>query len=200
MMISVVVPKLQRAQWERIEEEFKDVEYEMIPVSNPAKALSLATGRFIVFLEEDSAFEPGSLRKSLEVFQDNPSYRKLAMVTTAVDYDKMQGRYGFSYDDNVELTTVEGGSTEPYPVSIGYFYGSVMRTTAYRQLVVNFRRDALYRSTQISDQLWSRGLRIEMNPLATYYAPLESEPTAESAYKIKNNAESLKVWNREFIL
>lgn len=200
MIISVVVPKLQKAQWERIEEEFKFVDYELIVHKDPIKALDLLSGRFVVFLQEDSAFEPGSLRRSLELFRENPSYRKLAMITTAVDYDSMQGRYAFSYDNGVELTTVEGNSTDTYPVSIGYLYGSVMRTTAYRKAIISHKKDALYRSIQISEHFWANGLRIEMNPLATYYAPVGEEPTAENTYRIKTNSEALKTWDREFIL
>lgn len=200
MIISVVVPKLQKAQWERIEEEFKDIEYEMIPTKDIGKALTLATGRFIVFLEEDSAFAPGSLRTSLEVFRNNPSYRKLAMVSTTVDYDNLEDRYGFGYDGGVELSTAEDGSEEPYPVSIGYFYGSIIRTTAYRKADINLRRDALYRSVQLSDIFWSKGLRVELNPLATYFSPAATIPEPSNAYKIKGNAESLKVWSKEFIL
>lgn len=200
MIVSVVVPRLQKAQWERIDEEFKGVEYEMVPVRDPAKALSIATGKYIVFLEEDSAFEKGSLRRSLEVFIENPSYRKLAMVSTTVDYDSLEGRHAFSYDEGVELSPVFNDNDNQYPVSIGYFYGSIMRTSAYKKAVISFKKDALYRSIQISDYFWSNGLRIELNPMAVYYAPAEVKPTAEGTYRIKSNSEAIKVWNREFIL
>lgn len=200
MILSVVVPKLQKAQWERIEEEFKDVEYEYIVHKDPTKALALCSGRFIVFLEEDSAFEPGSLKRSLALFRENPSYRKLAMITTSVDYDCLEGRYGFTYDNGVELSPIDNDSDESYPVSIGYIYGSIMRTTAYRKAVLSFKKDALYRSVQISDYFWSNGLRIEMNPTAIYYTPVSTIPTAQGTYKIKSNSDAIKTWDKEFIL
>jgi hypothetical protein len=200
MILSVVVPKLQKAQWERIEEEFKDVEYEYIVHKDPAKALTLCSGRFIVFLEEDSGFKQGELRRSLELFRENPSYRKLAMVTTTVDFDCLEGSYVFTYDGGVELSPADNKGDETNPVSIGYIYGSIMRTTAYRKAVLSFKKDALYRSVQISDFFWSNGLRIELNPKAVYYAPASIKPTAADTYKIKSNSEAIKTWDKEFIL
>lgn len=200
MILSVVVPKLQKAQWEGMEKELKDIEWELIVHKDPSKALSLLSGRFVIFLEEDSAFEPGSIRKSLDLFRENPSYRKLAMITTTVDYDCLEGRYGFSYDNGVELSQIGSDNEDSYPVSIGYIYGSVMRTTAYRKAVLSPKKDALYKSIQISDFFWSNGLRIEMNPSAVYYVPSAIAPTAAGAYKIKSSSESIRTWNREFIL
>lgn len=198
MILSVVVPKLQKAQWERIEEEFKFVEYELIVHKDPIKALELVSGRFILFLEEDSAFTKGELYNSLDIFRFNQSYRKLAMVASAIDFDAIPFRVGIAYDEGVELTTVSGD--DQYPISIGYIYGSIMRTTAYRKAILSHKKDALYKSVQLSDYFWSNGLRVEINPKATYYAPVDAKPTAEDTYKIKANAESLKVWNKEFIL
>lgn len=200
MILSVVVPKLQKAQWERIEEELKFVDWELIVQKDPEKALRDATGRFITFLEEDSAFVPGSLRKALETFEGNPSYRKLAMVSPGVDYDGIEGRIGFMYDDELNLTNIPANSAETYPVSIGYFYGSVYRTTAYRKAAISHKKDALYKSIQISDYFWSNGLRVELHPVATYFSPAGYNPSAEDTYKIKSNSEALKVWRKEFIL
>lgn len=200
MILSVVVPKLQKAQWERLEEELKFVDWELIVHKDPVKALELLSGRFVVFMEEDSAFAPGSVRRCLETFEGNPSYRKLAAVSPAVDFDAIEGRVGLMYDEGIQLTSINGSSTETNPVSVGYFYGTVYRTTAYRKAVISHKKDALYKSIQISDYFWSNGLRVELHPLATYYAPTGYAPSAEGTYRIKSNAESLKVWNKEFIL
>lgn len=199
MILSVVVPRIQRAQWDKLEEELKFVDYEIIPCQDPAKALQLVSGRFILFLEEDSAFEPGSIRHCLDTFEGNPSYRKLAMVSPSVDFDGIDHRVGFGYDEGLMFTTVNDNSTESYPVSIGYLYGSIIRTTAYRKAVVSHKKDAMYKSMQISEFFWSNGLRVEMHPMATYYAPAGYGPSLEGGYKIKNNSEALKVWKKEFI-
>jgi hypothetical protein len=198
MILSVVVPKLQKAQWERIEKEFKDVEYELIIHKDPIKALGLASGRFILFLEEDSAFKEGELQRSLDVFRFNESYRKLAMVSSAVDFDSIPYNVGFAYEDGVELTTVSG--EDQYPVSIGYIYGAIMRTTAFRKAALANKKDPLYRSIQLSDYFWANGLRVEINPRSIYYAPIGYTPQEGDTYKIKNNSEALKVWGKEFIL
>lgn len=198
MILSVVVPKLQKAQWERIEKEFKFVDYELIIQKDPSKALELASGRFILFLEEDSAFKEGELSRSLDIFRFNESYRKLAMVSSAVDFDGIPYNVGFTYEDGVELTTVSGD--DQHPVSVGYIYGAIMRTTALKKAVLSYKKDALYRSIQLSDYFWANGLRIEINPRSVYYSPVEYTPQEGDTYKIKHNSEALKVWGKEFIL
>jgi len=200
MILTVVVPRLQRAQWERIEKELDGIEYEIIPLKDEAKALDVASGAFIVFLEEDSGFAPGSLKSSLDVYLQRPSYRKLAMVATPVDYDVLEGRYGYSYDNTVALDTIDDSEDESYPVSVGHFYGSVIRVSALKKYLVNLKRETMFKTVLLSDKFWSNGLRIEMNPRSTYFAPPEVKPSADGAYKIKANSESLKVWGKEFIL
>ena len=197
MILSVVVSRLQKGQWQRIEEEFKFVDYELIVQKDIIKALSEVKGRFVLFLEEDSSFLKGQLDNSLDIFRFNQSYRKLAMVTSTVDYDSEPKPVGFSYKDGVGLSSIHGDTQ--YPVSIGYLYGSIIRTTAIKKAVLSMRKDALYQSVQLSDYFWSNGLRIEMNPKSIYYAPPDSKRELKS-YKIKKSSESLKVWKKEFIV
>jgi hypothetical protein len=197
MILSVVVSRLQKGQWQRIEEEFKFVDYELIVQKDISKALSEVSGRFVLFLEEDSSFFSGQLNNSLDIFRFNQSYRKLAMVTSSVDYDSESEPVGFMYKDGVSLQPIHGDNQ--YPVSIGYLYGSIIRTTAIKKAVMSSRKDTLYKSVQLSDYFWSNGLRIEMNPKSIYYAPPDAKPEFKS-YKIKKSSESLKVWRREFIV
>jgi len=197
MILSVVVSRLQKGQWQRIEDEFKFVDYELIVQKDITKALSEVKGRFVLFLEEDSSFLKGQLDNSLDIFRFNQSYRKLAMVTSTIDYDSELSPVGLSYKDGVKLSEVHGDAQ--YPVSIGYLYGSIIRTTAIKKAVIAIRKDPLYQSVQLSDYFWSNGLRVEMNPKSVYYAPPDSKPELKS-YKIKKSSESLKVWKKEFIL
>lgn len=200
MILTVVVPRLQKAQWESIEEELKGIEYEIIPLRDEAKALEVASGAFVVFLEEDSGFAKGSLRSSLQVFLDRPSYRKLAMVATPVDYDALEGRYGYTYEGMPVLDTILDIEEDSYPVSIAHFYGSIIRVSALRKYPVNLKKETMFKNVIISDKFWSNGLRVELNPQSTYFPPATVKPTPDGAYRIKANAESLKVWGREFIL
>lgn len=197
MILSVVIPRLQKGQWQSIENEFRTVEYELIIQPDISKALKEAKGRFVLFLEEDASFLKGELKQSLNMFLFNPSYRKLAMVTSTVDFDIVPEPVGFTYKDGVALQSLHGDTQ--YPVSIGYLYGSIIRTTALKQVVLALRKDALYHSVQVSDFFWSNGLRIEINPKSIYYAPPTSKPELKS-FQIKKSAESLKVWKREFIV
>ena len=198
MILTVVFPHLQRAQWDRIDKEFKDVEYEIIIQRDIQKAVEEAKGRFILFLEEDCAFAEGELAESLNIFLDNSSYRKLAMVTSAVDFDSVKEPIRFSADDGkLSYSPVSGDSR--YPVQIGYLYGSIIRTSAIKNIVLAKRKDTIYRSVQLSDFFWSTGLRIEMNPLSVYYAPASENHIPSSVYKFKANSPALKVWNKEFI-
>lgn len=198
MILTVVFPHLQKAQWERIDEEFKDVEYEIIIQKDIQRAINEAKGRFILFMQEDSAFEKGELAESLNIFLDNSSYRKLAMVASGVDFDSLKETVRFSADDGkLSYSPVSGDSR--YPVQIGYLYGSIIRTSAIKNIVLAKRKDAIYRSVQLSDFFWSTGLRIEMNPLSVYYAPSDENHIPSDIYKFKASSEALKVWNKEFI-
>lgn len=198
MILSVVFPHLQKAQWERVDEEFKNVEYEVIIQRDIQKAVEQAKGSFILFLEEDSAFEKGELAESLNMFLDNPSYRKLAMITSAVDFDEMSEPIRYNADDGVVGMSPVSGDAR-YPVQIGYLYGSIIRTSAIKNIVLSKRKNTLYRSLQLSDFFWSTGLRIEINPLSVYYAPVDTKAMTDDLYKFKSNSEALKVWNKEFI-
>lgn len=198
MILSVVMPKLQRAQWLRIDDEFKGVDYELIINKDPVKALQEVNGRFVLFLEEDSAFLQGELRSSFNIFINNPSYRKLAMVTAGIDFDNIDDIVGFEYDDGVKLTNVHGDTQ--YPVSVGYLYGSIIRTSSLKQFVLPVKKSIIYQSMQLSEFLWSNGLRIEINPEAVYYAPATANSTIDDTYKLKSTSGALKVWQKEFIL
>jgi len=200
MILTVVVPYLQKAQWESIDKELKGIDYEIIPLKDEAKALEVASGAFIVFLEAHSGICPGSLKSSLDVYLQRPSYRKLAMVATPVDYDVLGGRYGYTYEGGVALDTIEDNEEDSYPVSIGHFYGSVIRVSALKKHMINMKRETMYKTVLLSDKFWANGLRIELNPQSTYYAPNDVKPSIDEAYKIKTNSEALKVWQREFIL
>jgi hypothetical protein len=195
MILSVVVSKLQKSQWERIEEEFKFVDYELIINKDPIKAIKDVNGRFVLFLEEDSAFYPGELRNSLDIFRFNKSYRKLAMVASSVDYDSIIEEVGFCYDNKF----LPAHGDVQYPTSIGYIYGSIIRTSALKKAIIPTAKDALCQSAQLSDFFWSHGLRIELNPKSIYYAPSNYTPDI-NCYKIKNTSEAVKVWKKEFIV
>ena len=198
MILTVVFPHLQKPQWESIDEEFKDVEYEIIIQKDIQKAVEEAKGRFILFLEEDCAFKKGELLESLNIFLDNQSYRKLAMVASAVDFDSLDEQVRFSADDGkLSYSPVSGDSR--YPVQIGYLYGSIIRTSAIKNIVLGKRKDTIYRSIQLSDFFWSTGLRIEMNPLSVYFAPAEENHIPSDIYKFKTSSPALKVWDKEFI-
>ena len=200
MILTVVVPFLQKAQWESIDKELQGIDYEIIPLKDEAKALEVASGAFIVFLEADSGVAEGSLKSSLDVYLQRPSYRKLAMVATPVDYDALEGRYGYSYENGVSLDAIMDNEEDSYPVSIGHFYGSVIRVSALKKHMINMKRETMYKTVLLSDKFWANGLRIELNPQSTYYAPNDVKPSIDGAYKIKTNSEALNVWQREFIL
>lgn len=197
MILTVVFPHLQKAQWERIDEEFKHLEYEVVIQKDIQKAIEEARGRFILFLEEDSAFKKGELAESMNMFLDNQSYRKLAMITSAIDFDEFKAPVRYSADDGkLAIAPVSGDAR--YPVQIGYLYGSIIRTSAIKNLTLSRRKGTVYRSVQLSDFFWSTGLRIEMNPLSVYYAPASAKP-ADDNYRFKTSSEALKVWYKEFI-
>lgn len=198
MILTVVFPHLQKAQWEKIDTEFKHLEYEVIIQPDIHKAISEAKGKFLLFLEEDCAFEAGELAESLNIFLDNPSYRKLAMVASATEFDSAEKPIRYTADD-AKMGIVEVTGDSRYPVQIGYLYGSIIRTSAIKNILLAKRKDTIYRSFQLSDFFWSTGLRIELNPLSVYYAPADQNHIPGDTYKFKASSEALKVWYKEFI-
>ncbi len=206
VILSVVVPRVQKAQWEGLEKELKGIEWELVPANSPQTALELISGTFVVFMEEDSSFEPNGLREALNAFTSNPSYRKLAMVSPSVDFDNMNGRVGFSYDNHLDWDFIGDSEEGNSPTSVGYFYGSIIRVTSLKKIAnqISFKKDDLNVSLQLADAFWSTGQRVEICADHTYFAPVQRKLLLDDDnfkdYRIKSNSESLKIWKREFIL
>lgn len=202
MILSVIMPKLQKAQWARIDEELRDIDYELVIDSDLSQGIKRSKGSFLTIIEEDSAFSADSVRTNLEIFLDKPSYRKLAMVSSVVDFEEHDMTTTFTYGDHDgELLGIRPpSSSEPHAVRIGYMMGAVIRTSSIKKAKLNYSKNALYLSAQLSASLWARGLRIELNPSSTYFAPCGFSPVDQEQYKIGKENAAIKVWHKEFII
>lgn len=202
MTLSVIMPKLQKAQWARIDEELKDIDYELVIDTDLSQAIKRSKGSFLTIIEEDSAFTKDSIRKSVEIFVEKPSYRKLAMVSPVIDFEDMEMTTTFTYGDHDGelLGIIPPSSTEPHAVRIGYMMGAIIRTSSIKKAKLNYSKNALYLSAQLSASLWARGLRVELNPSSTYYAPCSFSPVDQEQYKIGKENAAIKVWHKEFII
>ena len=163
-----------------------------------SQGLKKARGDFVCLLEEDSAVDSGTIRDNLAVFTENPSYRKLAMVSPMVDFDDGERAVSFSYDDK-HLAVTYPPSSCVHATRIGYVPGAVIRRSSLIKSKMRLGNNPMVLSTQLSLEFWNSGLRISLNPDATYFAPVE-EHLADIPRRGWNSFPKVTaLWERELI-
>lgn len=159
--------------------------------------LPKAKGSFVCLLEKDSAIERQSIINNLKIFTDNPSYRKLAMVSSTVDFEDIGENLIFSWNDGVkgyhasQLHSIRD-------CRIGYVPGAIIRRTSLLKSNLEHILDPLRLTADVSFDFWSRGLRVSVNPESIYYAPIQNK---KINYKDKflPNENVIKIWEHELI-
>lgn len=179
-----------------LERELKDVEHEIIR-NTWSRGLLKARGSFVCLLEKDSAVEKNSIVHNLRIFTDNPSYRKLAMVSSTVDFEDIGEKLIFSWNDGVkgyhasQLRSMRD-------CRIGYVPGAVIRRTSLLKSNLDHILNPLRLTSDVSFDFWSRGLRISVNPETIYYAPIGNK-TKNYKDKFLPNENVIKIWEHELI-
>jgi hypothetical protein len=196
MLLSIICPKISKGMSQMLERELKDIEHEIIK-NIWSTGLPKAKGSFVCLLEPDSAVEKNSIIENLKIFTDNPSYRKLAMVSPTVDFEDIGEKLIFSWNNGVkgyhasQLRSIRD-------CRIGYVPGAIIRRTSLLKSNLNHMLDPLRFTTDVSFDFWSRGLRISVNPETVYYAPINGK---QKKYrdKLVPNQDVIKIWEHEMI-
>lgn len=179
-----------------LERELKGIDHEIIR-NTWSRGLEKARGSFVCLLEMDSAIQQGTLIDNLKVFTDNPSYRKLAMVSPTVDFDEIDQPLIFSWNNGTKgyhATQLKSMRD----CRIGYVPGAIIRRTSLLKSNRDHILNPLRLTTDVSFDFWSRGLRISVNPETIYFAPVKSK---KKNYKDKfvPKDEVIAIWEHELI-
>lgn len=179
-----------------LEKELEGIEYEIIR-RVWSNGLEKAKGNFVVLLEPDSAIERGSIRDNLKVFTDNPSYRKLAMVSPTVDFPDVPVPLIFSWNDGLkgyhasQLKTMRD-------CRIGYVPGAVIRRTSLLKSNLTHIENPLNITRDVSFDFWSRGLRVSVNPETIYCVP-EKQKMKKYKDVFVPDQRVIGIWEHELI-
>lgn len=196
MLLSIICPRISKGMARALELELSGIEHEIIR-NKWDNGLVKAKGSFVCLLETDSAFEKGSIKNNLAVFTGNPLYRKLAMVSSTVDYDDMPDRLIFSWNDGLkgylasQLKSVRD-------CRIGYVPGAVVRRTSLLKSNLDHLENAQRFTTDVCFDFWSRGLRISVNPESTYCVPANPK-MREYRDKFLPDEKVIQIWDHELI-
>jgi hypothetical protein len=170
-LLSVIVPKDERLQ-EICKSELKGLDYEVISTSNWKDGLKHATGEYVAFIEAGSDISEGYFWDNLRIFTSQPSFRKLAVVGSAISDGEHQSPL-FGYLLSTQGSKVEAlpshlqSSSNPYAAQIVYLPGAVIRRSVLAGFT--FSKDLLVDSVRLSLQLWATGSRVYLNPNTTYF-------------------------------
>lgn len=198
MLLTVIVPDKQPGMARMLKKELGGIDAEVIKTSW-SRGLLKAKGSFVCLLEKNSAVSPGSIKRNLSEFIENPKYRKLAMVSPTVDPAEGEP-HSWTYDHK-GLGSMNPASSSFHSVRIGNAYGAIIRKSSLKQARVPLKMRPDTFSTYLSLYFWENGLRIAMQPESVYYAP------ENVSYKRRLNprresqlSETVwEMWEREWI-
>lgn len=196
MLLTVIVPEKSKGIGRMLEKELGKIEHEIIE-KRWSPGLKSAQGDFIVLLEDDSAISPATIRKNLAVFLNNPSYRKLAMVSSMVDFAQNDKPISFTFEGG-KITPILTNSSAVHSVRVGYLAGAVIRRSSLMKCDTSWLLNPLQASVDISLDFWTHGLRVALNPDSLYYAP-EGRTYPKKRFSWMLDPKVLMMWEREMI-
>jgi hypothetical protein len=191
MKLTVIVPDERPGMQRMLERELQDIDGEVI-YDSWRSGLEKARGDFVCFLEFDSAVQPGSIRRLLNVFARNSHYRKLAMVSPMVEFDDMPNPLAMRVGGGLGLA----GSTEPHACRVGCTPGAVVRKSSIKKFPPDNEFGAQVISEKTSIDFWENGLRVMVDPQSVYYTPQQFSDEVEP---IAPSEALMSLWNRECI-
>lgn len=179
-----------------LQKELEGIEHEIIR-RTWEKGLLKAKGNYVCLLETDSAVQPNTIRENLAVFTDNPSYRKLAMVSPTVDYPDMTENLIFSWNNGLKAYHASQ-LRSMRDCRIGYVPGAIIRRTSLLKSNLEHIDNPNRLTTDVCFDFWSRGLRISVNPETVYFAP---DGAKYKKYKdiFQSNQSVIDIWEHELI-
>lgn len=215
-MITVIIPRTEEpkvvmyTQENLIKELYPIPDAEILIEDSWWQGLQKVKTPFVCLVEPDCVVSSGYFASNVGLFQKNPYYRKLAMVSSAVGVRNFANRV-FNYElqqtdwegfeDDVQTKSWFIGankdkhSTKLCPVQVGFVPGAVIRTSALLENMDEFAKLPLKNlvefSTRVSFKFWETGRRVEVNPNSTYVSNegyLDNPPPFEP--KVPNGVDN----------
>lgn len=201
-MISVIIPKSLEGELtvDFARDELVGIEHEIIVAHDFNEGLARASKPFVSFLEKDCVLSPGYFGQNLKLFGTH--FRKLAMVVPALGLNSWDDKlYGYSVYDGIVRPLKRPASQEPHLIQVGYFPGAIFRTSVLQEISPVFNGHDLYKSVDLSLQIWSLGSRCILNPHTTYVSTAEKLGNNYATTLFDDKIYDLsKLWHRESIL
>jgi hypothetical protein len=175
--------------------------HEIIVASSWRAGYRQSHGEFVCFLEPDCVLSDFYFEKLLSVFDDKPSYRKLAMVTPTLAVNDWDSKiYGYILSATSVIPSRIKSSSESYLIQIGYVPGAIIRRSAMG-LTPPRNKDNMAESLQFSLWFWDNGQHIALDPDVTYVSTDTSLslPFHVDYLRPKTVGNVRSLWKREMI-
>ena len=178
-----------------LESDLIGIESEII-INNWQDGLAESTGQFICFLEAESDYRSGLFIRGLLNMLIKPSFRKLSMVSAAVEeLARDRTIWGYKCDDTPHaVIKLSGGCS--HPVQVGYIPGSIIRRSALDGILLDLNGPVLQNSIDFSIALWSKGLRVHLDPQMVYQV---DQTDIKLSHELKISSDVRMIWHRESI-
>lgn len=176
-MLSIIIPKHRSSKWIEVlsKHHLGGLDHEIIHADNWQEGYKKSRGEFVCFLDPDCDFSNDYFAKNMQVFTSQSSFKRLAMVASAVETPKHKV-YGYLltlHGQPAVLPSYIRSSAEPYGVQIAYVPGAIIRRTMLEK-VDHLFDDALNNSVRLSLEFWKLGSRCFINPETTFYSKTEN--------------------------
>lgn len=200
--ISVIIPLSPEAvlteEWCR--DELEGISHEIIIAPDWRTGYLGTKGEFVCFMERDATLSKGYFKELLKVYRENPTFRKLAMVTPTLGVNAWETKiYGYLLTSTSVMPSRIKSSSEGYLIQVGFIPGAIIRRSALGKVAPQ-DEDVLTESVNVSVYFWNHGQRVLIHPGVTYVStyekldiPFNVDPPSLELQ------ETMTMWKREMV-
>lgn len=175
MLSVLLVPGKHTGRQERsLQSELRGEDYEIITAPTWNDGLDVAAGEYVCFVEPEAHFSDNFFHDLLDVFLEQPSFRKLAFVAPSGSKPSWMSTkrvYGYKITDSTIVPSFAKSSIAPYSIQIGYLPGAIIRKSILGNLD-DVQKDPIMGSVRMCLKFWANGLRCLIDPRAVYTVPV----------------------------
>ena len=204
-MLSVLLIKGKHARHQEkvLGSELRGEEHELITETSWDEGLKIAKGEYVCLVEPEARVSDNFFHDLLDVFLEQPSFRKLAFVAPSIskpEWFDTKRIYGYKINEIGITPSYIKSSISPYSIQIGYLPGAIIRKSILGNLA-DVERDSVMGSVRISLRFWSEGLRCLIDPRAIYVtgAPHVEIPLLIEDSLPKDMTKLVRMFRREII-
>ena len=197
MMLTVVIDQPTKEQLDRLKFELKSIEHTLLTCSAWEHAIKVADSDYITFIENDSDISDGFFKDNLHLFKSKPLFRKMAMISAAVD-ESGTINYGYFFSNKTIFPSHLPSSSRPYAIQAGFLGGSIVRTRVARSVGYKWLNKPVIDSANMSLAFWRRGNMCYINPKTIYMTPSDGVSVPRD-YEGVISPEVMEVFKRELV-